>query len=82
MRTVAWGSAAAVAGTAVADRSSLGLPYPKQRGADLACCSSRAMALSSAARVPTDGLVACDIGRDVTANADGSWRSRMGVGVM
>jgi hypothetical protein len=40
------------------------------------------MAVSSAAKVPTDGLVACNIGRDVTANAGGSWRSRMGVGVM
>ena len=40
------------------------------------------MALSSAARVPTDRLVACELGRDVTVNAGGSWRSRIGVGVI
>jgi hypothetical protein len=41
-----------------------------------------AMVLLSAARVPADGLLACDIRCDVTVNVGGSWYSRIGVGVV
>jgi hypothetical protein len=41
------------------------------------------MDLSSAAGIPIDGLLACEVGRDVSANAEGSWHERAnGVGVM
>jgi hypothetical protein len=40
------------------------------------------MVSSKAVNVLVEELIACEIGRDVTAKAGGSWRWRMGVGVM
>jgi hypothetical protein len=56
------------------------VPDTERCGPDLK--SAATTVLSTTAHVPIDGLLACEISHEVTANTGGSSNARMGVGLM